>query len=134
LVQNAGTGAHVRGALTDHVLAASALLTAFEITGRLPYSMLAEELMQLSRAELTATVDVEIACSAVSVWCRLAALHDDAAYRGAAVIAESADYDHDARQLLERIASLVATPTDAANYGIAFGEWRALANARDETP
>ena len=42
-------GAGVRGGLINQVRAASALLTAFEITGRLPYSMLAEELMQTAR-------------------------------------------------------------------------------------
>ena len=35
-------GEGVRGDAADQVHAASALLTAFEITGRLPYSMLAE--------------------------------------------------------------------------------------------
>jgi hypothetical protein len=37
------------GDLIDHVAAASALLTAYGIAGRLPYSMLAEELMQFAR-------------------------------------------------------------------------------------
>jgi uncharacterized protein YyaL (SSP411 family) len=37
------------GDLPDHVDAASALLTAYAVTGRLPYSMLAEELIQLAK-------------------------------------------------------------------------------------
>ena len=41
-----------RARLADHVSAASALLTAFECTGRLPYSMLAEELMQFAARTL----------------------------------------------------------------------------------
>src|SRR5207302_7778679 len=38
-----------KGLLADQVHTASALLTAYEITERLPYSMLAEELMQTAR-------------------------------------------------------------------------------------
>jgi uncharacterized protein YyaL (SSP411 family) len=37
------------GGLRDHVAAASALLSAYAIAGRLPYSMLAEELIQFAR-------------------------------------------------------------------------------------
>ena len=36
--------------LRDQIRSASAFLTAFELTGRLPYSMLAEELLQVARA------------------------------------------------------------------------------------
>ena len=129
-----GPSTRGRGTLADQIAAASALLSAFEITGRLPYSMLAEELLQLSRHEVEMTVDVDIACGAIAVWCRLAALHDDAAYRAAAVIAAAADYDGDARRLLERIAPRVDAIADAAIYGLVLGEWRARASARDETP
>jgi hypothetical protein len=96
--------------------------------------MLAEELMQLSRVELDASEDLDVGVGAVTVWCRLAALHDDDGYRGAAVIAESADYDADACRMLERIAARVETTTDAALYGLALGERRARAHARRETP
>ena len=41
-----------RGALADHVRTSSALLTAFDFSGRLPYPMLAEELMQFARETL----------------------------------------------------------------------------------
>ncbi len=41
-------GVRARGSVDDHVRGASALLTAFEITGRLPYSMLAEELIAVA--------------------------------------------------------------------------------------
>jgi len=41
-----------RGLLADHVRCASALLTAYWRTARLPYSMLAEELMQFARRTL----------------------------------------------------------------------------------
>ena len=42
-------GAGIGGTLGDHVSAASALMTAYQLTGRLPYSMLAEELIQFAR-------------------------------------------------------------------------------------
>lgn len=129
-----GRSARGRGTLADQIAAASALLGAFEITARLPYSMLAEELLQLSRNDVETTVDVGLACGAIGVWCRLATLHDDPAYRAAAVIAAAANYDGDARLLLERTAERVDTIADAAHYGLALGEWRARANAQDETP
>ena len=44
-LRRAASRAAGRGSAEDHVRAASALLTAFELTGRLPYSMLAEELI-----------------------------------------------------------------------------------------
>jgi hypothetical protein len=129
-----GRSAHRRGTPADQIAAASALLSAFEFTGRLPYSMLAEELLQLSRHEVETTVDVTLACGAIGVWCRLATLHDDPAYRAAAVIAAAADYDGDARRLLERTADRLDTISDAAIYGLALGEWRARASPEDETP
>ena len=96
---------------------ASALLTAFEITGRLPYSMLAEELMQGAR-------DVAVDCDAALVFCRLAALHANAEYRAAAVLAPGADYRADAARILRDRAphALAAEVADAALYGIALRE------------
>jgi hypothetical protein len=130
-----GGAAHGRGGLADQLHAASALLTAFELTGRLPYSMLAEELMQLSRAEVEAHPDIGLTCQAVRVLCRLAALHDDEAYRKAAVIATAADYRGDAERTLERISrDIGAGGRDAAPYGVALGEWRARPNVGRETP
>jgi hypothetical protein len=123
-----------RGMPSDQIAAASALLTAFEITGRLPYSMLAEELMQLAGDAVETSVDVALTSAAIGVWCRLAALHGDAAYRAAAVIAAAANYDEDAGRTLERIAPHVDTIADAARYGLALAAWRARMNAGDETP
>jgi hypothetical protein len=118
-------GAGVRGGLANQVRAASALLTAFEITGRLPYSMLAEELMQTARrvdpdrASPTAFVTH---CDAARVFCRLAALHDDAEYRKAAVILSDADYRGDAARILAAQSTRVvdAPPAHAAAYGLAL--------------
>ena len=41
-----GASPFVRGGLTDQVRSASTLLTAYMLTARLPYAMLADELMQ----------------------------------------------------------------------------------------
>jgi hypothetical protein len=79
------------GTLGDHVFAAQALLTAHAVTGRLPYSMLAEELTEAARDLAEAATFVE-RCECVRVLCRLALLHDDAEYRAAAVVARDRDY------------------------------------------
>ena len=130
-----GGGAHDRGGLADQIGSASALLTAYGLTGRLPYSMLAEELMQLSRGEAETHPDRTLLCQTVRVLCRLAALHDDQAYRNAAVIATAADYRGDAARMLDRVSAGVADGgVDAAMYGIALGEWRARSDAGGETP
>ncbi len=115
-------GIRVRCSLGDHVRGASALLTAFELTGRLPYSMLAEELMAIAGREPSPDADVAIQCEAARVLCRLAALHDDPGYRGAAVIATGADYRADASRILaaQSARALAGTPSDAAAYGLAL--------------
>ena len=112
----------------DHVRAAMALLTAFEYTGRLPYSMLAEELMQITRHRLAEEADFVTCCEAARALCRLAALHDAAEYRAAAIIAPDADYRRDAARLLELQSPRVAAAplADAALYGIALHELLSL--------
>lgn len=115
-------GRGVRGSLDDHVRAASALLTAFEITGRLPYSMLAEELILIARREPSDRAGLAVHCGAARVLCRLAALHDDPEYRGAAIIAADADYRADASRILaaQSPRALAAAPALAAVYGLAL--------------
>src|SRR6185436_11096557 len=93
-----------RGLLADHVRCASALLTAYWRTARLPYSMLAEELMQFARRTLWderdwgfydaphGTKPFALNCEAARIECRLAGLHGEDDYRKAAVIAVDADY------------------------------------------
>lgn len=120
-------GAGVRGGLGNQVRAASALLTAFEITGRLPYSMLAEELMQAARRadpERAGPAAFVIHCDAARVFCRLAALHEDAEYRKAAVTLPDADYRGDAARILAALSTRVgdAPPAHAAAYGLALLE------------
>ena len=121
-------GAHVRGGAADQVRSASALLTAFERSARLPYSMLAEELIQPARREAGAG-DVVIGCETARVLCRLAALHADEQYRGAAVVAPDADYEADADRILSAHAAgaLAGNLGAAAAYGLAVGEWLAFA-------
>jgi hypothetical protein len=107
------------GDASDHVCLASALLTAFEATGRLPYSMLAEELMQGTEVP----EDFIVGCDAVRVWSRLAVLHDDQAYRSSAVIKADAAYRADALRMLERLSTALDDPrVDAARYGLALDE------------
>jgi len=117
-------GILVRCSAADHVRGASALLTAFELTGRLPYSMLAEELIAIAVREPPSDQSLAIQCEAASVLCRLARLHDDPDYRGAAVVATGADY----RALASRILSSQSararadTVSAAAAYGLALDD------------
>jgi hypothetical protein len=114
--------------LADQIAVASALLTAHQGTGRLPYSMLAEELVQAARRtmwdnERDAFFDRKrgagghrpfaLNCEAVTVLTRLAALHRSDEYREAAVIAPDADYDDDAARILQALAA------DAPGHGLA---------------
>jgi hypothetical protein len=117
-----------RAACADHVRAASALLTGFELTGRLPYSMLAEELIQIARRTLAGGGDFATHCETARVLCRVAALHDAADYRAAAVIADGADYGGDAAALLQSQAAQLgaASTAHAALYGVALRELMSL--------
>ncbi len=139
-----------RGRLSDQVSVASALLTGYAESGRLPYSMLAEELMQFARRTLwdepgggffesPAVVDNGAAerakpfalnCEAARVLCRLNMLHSDHEYVERAVTAVGSDYAGDAaRTLLSQTLNLRARDLGAAVYGVALGEWLALRSA-----
>jgi hypothetical protein len=115
-------GLRARGGVDDHVRGASALLTAFEITGRLPYSMLAEELIAVAGRTGAPDAGPVVRCEAARVLCRLAALHADPDYRGAAVIAGGADYRAEASRILaaESGRARAGTPSTAAAYGLAL--------------
>jgi hypothetical protein len=108
----------------DQVRASAVLLTAFELTGRLPYSMLAEELIQHAQHQPWDRSDVVVSCETARVLCRLAALHDDPEYRGAAVIADGADYRGDAARLVMQQSprARAGAPAHAALYGLALRE------------
>jgi hypothetical protein len=117
----------VGGAPAAHVAAASMLLTAFELTGRVPYPMLAEELVQSACRRGGPADDLAAACAAARVFCRLQALHGDEAYVRAAVIAPHAEYGADAARLLARHGPrALETARGAAAYGLALAEWLGL--------
>jgi hypothetical protein len=108
------------GAFVDQVRAASALLTAYALSGRLPYPMLAEELMQIAGR---GAGDFTGSCEAARVFCRLAALHDEADYCRAAVVTPGADYRRDAAQMLAAQAEEARRRgAAAAIYGVALLE------------
>jgi hypothetical protein len=123
-----------RGDVADHVRTASALLTAYEFSGRLPYPMLAEELMQFARQtqwderlgafhESTGGSErcFAINCAAARVLCRLAALHRSSDYRAAAVIRADADYAADAARILRsQNETFRERGVTSAPYGLAL--------------
>ena len=128
-----------RGRLDDHVRCASALLTAYSRTGRLPYSMLAEELTQFARRTLwddqdggfrdtpPGTKPFALNCEAARVLCRLAGLHQQDDYRKAAVLASDADYLRDAaRTLASQTPAYQQFGPLSAVYGLALVEWLGL--------
>ena len=119
--------------LADHVRTASALLTAFELTGRLPYSMLAEELLIAARRQgwdaerRVFADDFSANCVAAQLACRLAVLHRDPDYAAAAVVAPDADYERDARIALDALDAVYRDhPDAAAAYGLALINWFTL--------
>jgi uncharacterized protein YyaL (SSP411 family) len=109
------------GGSADQVRAASALLVAYTLSGRLPYAMLAEELIQRARADVAG--DFVVSCEAARVLCRLAVLHDDADYRAAAVVMPDADYRREAARLLtSQAAEARRRGAAGAIYGVAAVE------------
>jgi uncharacterized protein YyaL (SSP411 family) len=137
LAHDLGTSTGLRGLLSDHVRSASALLTAYRATGRIPYAMLADELMQFAMRTLwdeeagafRASIDSSeqpfvLNCAAARVCCRLAGLHDNDEYRGVAVISSDADYQGRAARILAAQSARVDGGIAAAIYGLALAEWR----------
>jgi hypothetical protein len=109
------------GSFADQVRTASALLSAFDVSGRLPYPMLAEELMQTPRSRPSHAFEEQ--CDAARVCCRLAALHASAGYREAAVVAPNSDYHGDAVRMLSELAGEAERRGAAAGiYGFALLE------------
>jgi hypothetical protein len=136
------SGSASDGGLTDQVSSASALLTAYGMSGRLPYSMLAEELIRYALRTmwdeqnggffaapggLDRQKPFEGNCEAARALCRLAALHLDDAYVEAAVTAPESDYARDAeRTLTSQTALLGQSSGHAGCYGLALSEWLGL--------
>jgi hypothetical protein len=116
-----GVGTSVEG----EVATAGALLTAFLVTGRLPYAMLAEELVQHTRRAYLGreNLSFDASCDAAGVLSRMAALHNDDDYRAAAVISPAANYQDEAAAILERLAAgAPGRGLAGAAYALAAGE------------
>jgi hypothetical protein len=141
LAHDLNTPEHGRGQLADQLRTASALLSAYVLTWRLPYGMLAEELVQFARRTLwddrraafraASEEDGEafgLNCEAVRVLCRLAALHHDDDYRHVAVVAVNADYRSDAQRILmgQAPGAHERDLADTAAYGLALAEFANL--------
>ncbi len=117
----------------SHLHCASALLAAFDLSGRLPYAMLAEELLWHARRhwfqQESGTFDTDFGanCVALRALCRIAALHADPDYLAAAVIAPGNDAEGDARALATTLeAHSGEHPDDAGRFGAALLDWFAL--------
>jgi len=147
-------GPAVGGLLADQVRTAGALLAAYDRTGRLPYSMLAEELMLYAlrtmwdeqfggffdraaapdgRGEqglLSERLKPLVAnCEAVTVLCRLARLTSQSEYLRVAVVADRRDYlDRAGRTLGALGGAYRREGVDGAAYALAILDWQA---ARD---
>ena len=109
------------GNLDDHIASAASLLTAYIVTGRLPYSMLAEELTESARP-LVSAGSFAARCEGARVMCRLAALHSDESYRAAAVVAPDRDYLGDARRLVDALAPDAGAADALGIYALAVDD------------
>jgi hypothetical protein len=130
LPRSLGRADDADGGLDEHVAAATALLTAHDVTARLPYSMLAEELIQtVQRTGGSASPGgprsphYAAHCALARALCRLARLHDDEEYRQAAVIARACDYRADAKALLDGMGQQHGDAIeDVARFGVAMDD------------
>lgn len=118
-------GAKSGNTIEGEMATAGALLTGFLVTGRLPYAMLAEELVQHTRRAYLGRDDLsfDASCDAAGVLSRMAALHHDDDYRAAAVISPAARYQDEAAAILERLAKgAPGRGLAGAAYALAAGE------------
>jgi hypothetical protein len=125
-----------RGRLADHVRAAGTLLIAHALTDRLPYAMLADELMQFAVRCLwdpaaggffdcpgaARAKPFAANCDAARVLCRLAALHESERYRDTAVLAPDARYRRNAEATLDALSLRYRQEDAALWYGVALTE------------
>ena len=112
------------GALEDQLATASTLLTAHALTGRVPYPMLADELVQVALRTPWASRSFEFNCEASLVCARLAELHRDAGYRQAAVTSVNGDYGQEAARVLScQLPRVRDLGTAAAPFGLALAQW-----------
>jgi hypothetical protein len=112
------------GALEDQIATASTLLTAYVLTGRVPYSMLADELVRAALRTSWASRSFEFNCEAALVCVRLAELHRDADYRRMAVTSANGDYGQEAARVLAcQLPRVRDLGTAAAPFGLALAQW-----------
>ena len=137
-----GAGDESPRRLVVQLRGAAALVTACVGTARLPYGMLAEELVQFARrafwdSAAGAFVDARGSgdafatnCEAARVLCRLARLLRNDDYRLGAVTAETnggADYLADASRILSsQLGAARADAARAAPYALALDDWLSL--------
>jgi hypothetical protein len=138
MAQQLSSRVRLPGDLATQVAVSLALLQAFDVTGRLPYPMLAEELMAQverrpdggapDRKEATEATDTAgrlatiASLDAARVLARLARLQRDPDYRGVAVT--RGDGDRLAEQRLRGVDSTaVDDPALLAAYGLALEAW-----------
>jgi hypothetical protein len=98
------------------------------LTVRLPYAMLADELMQSTlrtppHDPAVGAASAAIHCDVARVYCRLAALHRDADYRKAAVLPVDQDYATDAGRTLRAIVPAAEDRSVEARFGLALADW-----------
>jgi hypothetical protein len=120
LADEVAAGDRTRGTPAGQIQAASALMSAFAATTRLPYAMLADELMHVAlggRESAGATVD------GVHVCCALAQLHADDGFRSIAVIS-----GRDYARLAERLVASMWQAAEPSRFGLALADWLALQN------
>ena len=126
----------------DQIDGASTLLSAYTLTGRLPYPMLAEELVQFARrlcwpagprsedeSPLDAASRFLAGCAAVPVLCRLTVLHADPGYQTAAVVAPDVEYRLECETLLQALIAEAEPLTDqekAGALGLALSSWLSI--------
>lgn len=114
-----------------HARAVLALLDGFDLTGRLPYAMLAEELMGAARrleAEGVPSVSTVVGRSTLArALCRIAALRRSPEYVARSVPAAPRDAAGEAGQWLAGIdPATLDLETDGPAYALALAEWLAL--------
>jgi hypothetical protein len=112
---------------------AVALLDAFDLCARLPYAMLADELVQHARRQWWLDddgrfdADFSVNCHALSLLSRLGALHADPDYRAAVAVPPRTAHVADARRAADRLAAEASGhPRHAAVFGAAMLDWFAL--------
>jgi hypothetical protein len=116
----------------EQLRCAVALLAAFDLSGRLPYAMLAEELLQFARRWWNETegkfdADVIANCTALDILGRLAALHRDPEYLRAAVVAPDRGYVETGRRTASWIEhQSLEQPAHRARRACALLTWFAL--------